>query len=58
MSEPITLLRPHLPHKCFAVAHCGDVWELRLLVDNVVVRQEPIPGSFAEALIEAACMER
>ena len=52
MTELITRLRPHVGHGCFAVVQRGDLWELQLLVDDVIVRQEPIPSSFAEALIE------
>jgi hypothetical protein len=52
MTETVTLLRPHLRNACFAVVQCGNLWKLRLLIDDMTVRQEAIPGSFAEALIE------
>ena len=52
MTETITLLRPHRRHACFAVVQCGDLWELRLLIDNVAVRKEAIPSSSAAALID------
>jgi hypothetical protein len=52
MTESVTLLRPHMRNTCFAVVQCGNLWKLRLLIDDMTVRQEIIPGSFAEALIE------
>jgi hypothetical protein len=43
-----------MPRECFAVAKCGDRWELRLLVDGFTMSREPIPAAFAETLVEAA----
>jgi hypothetical protein len=58
MTERITRLRPHVRHGCFAVVQCGNRWKLQLLVDDVIVRQEPIPSSFAEALLDGVgCAE-
>jgi hypothetical protein len=54
VTESVTLLRRHMPNERFAVAKCGDLWELRLLVDGFTVSREPIPAAFAETLVEAA----